>query len=188
MVDLLGEILWQRESNGVREINLFGTAQFPNFAPVPQTRGAQTIAFQLHIPDGFNLATVRNGTVLRAHGWHHRCMGPKNTKKESAGAVRARVRKEMLKPRMSRSAKIAELNLDLARIRERSSITMPGSVSKILAPRRPHHTEKAQIALTGAARPYRDFRIENALVNEYGDDVKLKKGARVDVTVATKDD
>ena len=34
---------------------------------------------------------------------------------------------------------------------------------------------------------YRNLRIENTLTDEQGDDVKLKKGARVDVSVAAKD-
>jgi hypothetical protein len=47
----------------------------------------------------------------------------------------------------------------------------------------------AQIAVDGADHGYRDLRIENTLTNEHGDDVKLKKGAHVEVTVIcrTKD-
>ena len=41
----------------------------------------------------------------------------------------------MAKPRMARSAKIAELNLDPTRILEQPSVTMPGTVGKII-PRR----------------------------------------------------
>jgi hypothetical protein len=37
-------------------------------------------------------------------------------KKESGAATRARVKKEMAKPRMAKSARIAELILDTARI------------------------------------------------------------------------
>ena len=92
----------------------------------------------------------------------------------------------MAKPRMARSAQIAELNLDAFRIAEEPSVTIPGTVEKIIStPRQP---EKAQIAVDGAVRPYRDLRIENALIDEHGDDVKLKKGAHVEVTVAAKND
>jgi hypothetical protein len=48
---------------------------------------------------------------------------------------------------------------------------------------RPGQPEKAQIAVAGAKRPHRNLRIENILTDEHGDDVKLKKGAHVEVTV-----
>jgi hypothetical protein len=48
--------------------------------------------------------------------------------------------------------------------------------------------EKAQIAVVGAPRPYRDLRIENTLTDEHGDDVRLKKGAHVEITVTANDD
>ena len=37
--------------------------------------------------------------------------------------------------------------------------------------------------MDGADAQYRDLRIENSLTDEHGDDVKLKKGAHVQVTV-----
>jgi hypothetical protein len=43
-------------------------------------------------------------------------MGRKNMKKESGEMARARVKKEMAKPRITKSARIAELNLDTSRI------------------------------------------------------------------------
>ena len=60
---------------------------------------------------------------------------------------------------------------------------MPGTVDKIIPSPRPSQPEKAQIAVDVADHRYRDLRIENALTDENGDDVKLKKGARVEVTV-----
>jgi hypothetical protein len=107
----------------------------------------------------------------------------KKAKKELQRATHAAVAKEMVKPRMARSARIRELNLDPTRIREHPSTTMPGTVKKILASPGPSKPEKAQIVVGGADRRFRDLRIENALVDEHGDDVKLKKGARVEVTV-----
>ena len=89
----------------------------------------------------------------------------------------------MAKPRMARSARIAELNLDTARIPEQPSTTMPGIVDKIISSPRPSEPERAQIAVDGAEHGYRDLRIENTLTDEHGDDVKLKKGAHVEVTV-----
>jgi hypothetical protein len=107
----------------------------------------------------------------------------KRTKRESDTATRASVTSEMAKPRMARSARVAELNLDTARIPELPNATMPGTVEKIIASPRPNQPEKAQIAVEGGDPRYRDLRIENALTDENGDDVKLKKGARVEVTV-----
>jgi hypothetical protein len=107
----------------------------------------------------------------------------KRTKKESDIATRASVSNEMAKPRMARSARVAELNLDTARIPEQPSATMPGTVDKIIPSPRPSQPEKAQITVEGADPRYRDLRIENTLTDENGDDVRLKKGAHVEVTV-----
>jgi hypothetical protein len=104
-------------------------------------------------------------------------------KKESGNSTRASVKKEMAKPRMARSARIAELNQDTARISEHPSTTLPGTVKKIILSPRPSQPEKAQIAVDGADHGHRDLRIENTLTDEHGDDVKLKKGAHVEVTV-----
>jgi hypothetical protein len=106
--------------------------------------------------------------------------------KELNNATRASVRKEMEKPRIAKSARIAELNLNTARIREHPSVTMPGAVDKIIPPPRPSQPEKAQIAVQGADHRYRDLRIENTLTDEHGDDVRLKKGERVEVTVTAE--
>jgi hypothetical protein len=107
----------------------------------------------------------------------------KKTKKQSGDATRASVRKEMAKPRMARSARVAELNLDTARIPEHPSTTMPGTVKKIILSPRPSQPEKAQVTVDGADQRHRNLRFENTLTDEHGDDVKLKKGARVEVTV-----
>ena len=92
----------------------------------------------------------------------------------------------MEKPRMARSAKIAELNPDTTRIPEQPSVSMPGTVDKIIPSPRPSQPEKAQIAVEGADRQKQDLRIENTLTDEHGDDVKLKKGAHVEVTITAK--
>jgi hypothetical protein len=98
-----------------------------------------------------------------------------------------RLKTELAKPRMSRSARIAELNLDTARIPEQPSITVPGTVKKIIASPRPNQPEKAQIAVDGNDSQNRALRIENTLTDEHGDDVSLKKGSHVDVTVTAKE-
>jgi hypothetical protein len=110
----------------------------------------------------------------------------KKHKKETASAIRASVRKEMAKPRMSNSARVAELNLDTTRIPEKPSTTMPGTVDKIISSPRLSQPEKAQIAVDGAAHGYRNLRIENVLTDEHGRDVRLKKGAGVEVTVTAE--
>jgi hypothetical protein len=107
-------------------------------------------------------------------------------KKRPDDATRASLKKEMAKPRMVRSGRIAELNLDTARLREQPSTTMPGTVDKIIPSRRPSQPEKAQIAVDSTDHRHRDLRIENTLTDEHGDDVKLKKGAHVQVTVTAE--
>src|SRR5579872_4607098 len=114
-------------------------------------------------------------------------MRHKKTKKESYNSTRTGVRNEIAKPRMARSARIAELNLDTARIPEQPSVTMPGTVDKIIPSLRLSQPEKAQIAVDGADHGYRDLRIENTLTDEHGDEVSLKKGAHVEVTVTARE-
>jgi uncharacterized protein YfaS (alpha-2-macroglobulin family) len=113
-------------------------------------------------------------------------MPHKKSKTQSDDATRVRVTKEMAMPRMARSAKIAELNLDTSRIPAQPSTTMPGKVNKIISSPHTSQPEKVQIAVDGADQRYRNLRIENSLTDEHGDDVKLKKGAHVDVTVTAK--
>jgi hypothetical protein len=66
---------------------------------------------------------------------------------------------------------------------EKPSTTLPATVEKIIKPVVPGDSEKAQIAIEGADHLYREIRIENALVDENGDKVRLKQGAEVEVTV-----
>ncbi len=66
---------------------------------------------------------------------------------------------------------------------EKPSVTLPGTVEKIIEPAAPSEPEKAQISIEGADDLYREIRIENSLTSENGDEVRLKKGAEVDVTV-----
>jgi len=114
-------------------------------------------------------------------------MPHKKGKKEPRNAIRADVTKEMAKPRMARPARIAELNLDTARNIEQPSTTMPGTVKRIIPSPRTKLPEEAQIAIAGAPRPYRDIRIENTLTDEHGDNVRLKKGAHVEITITSRD-
>jgi hypothetical protein len=63
------------------------------------------------------------------------------------------------------------------------SVTLPGTVEKIIQPSEPNQAEKAQIAIEGADDLYREIRIENSLTADNGKEVRLKKGSEVDVTV-----
>jgi hypothetical protein len=87
---------------------------------------------------------------------------------------------------MTRSARIAEQNLDTARIPEQPSVILAGTVDKIIPSTRVGQPEKAQIAVDEADDRYQDLRIENTLTDEHGKDVRLKKGAHVDVTVTAE--
>ena len=111
----------------------------------------------------------------------------KKAKKELSNATRASVKREMAKPRITRSARIAELDLDTARIPEQPSITMSGTVDKIIPSPQPSQPEQANIIVDVPDKRYRNLRIENTLTDEHGDDVSLKKGAQVDVTLTSKD-
>ncbi len=66
---------------------------------------------------------------------------------------------------------------------DKPSVTLPGKVENIIPPSHPRELEKAQIAVEGADTLYRELRIKNSLTDENGDEVRLKKGAEVDVTV-----
>ena|SRR6202051_4623172 len=66
---------------------------------------------------------------------------------------------------------------------EKSSTVLPGTVEKIITSPYSDEPEKAQISLEGADHLYREIRIDNTLTNENGDEVSLKRGAHVEVTV-----
>jgi hypothetical protein len=69
---------------------------------------------------------------------------------------------------------------------EKPNTTLPGTVEKIIKSPDPSEPEKAQIAIEGADDLYREIRIENTLTTEEGEEVSLKKGAQVEVTVAAE--
>jgi hypothetical protein len=99
-------------------------------------------------------------------------MSQKKSKTKSDRATQANVKKEMAKPRMARSARITELDLDTARTREQASTSVPGTVYKIIPSPRPSQPEEAQIAVDKADYAHRDFRIENTLTDEHGVELK----------------
>jgi hypothetical protein len=97
------------------------------------------------------------------------------------------VQKLIDEPRISKSARIAELNLYVARIPGPASTIMPGTVEKLIPSVGPSQPEKIQTCVDGADLGHRNLRIENSLTDEHGDEVKLKQGAHVEITVAAKD-
>ena len=66
---------------------------------------------------------------------------------------------------------------------EKPSTTLPGKVEKIIKSPDPTAPEKAQIGVEGAEELYREVRINNVLKGENGEEVALKEGAKVDVTI-----
>jgi hypothetical protein len=66
---------------------------------------------------------------------------------------------------------------------EKATVTLPGTVEKIIKPPHPALPEQAQIAVVGAEELYREIRIDNTLIDKNGDRVKLKEGSEVEVTV-----
>lgn len=66
---------------------------------------------------------------------------------------------------------------------EKPSVTLPGTVEKIIPSPDPREPEKAQINIEEADHLYKEVRIENTLTDEEGNQVKLKEGAQVEVTV-----
>lgn len=67
---------------------------------------------------------------------------------------------------------------------ENPSVTLPAIVEKIIDSPHTGEPQKAQINIQQGAEPlYREIRIENTLTDENGQEVKLKPGAKVEVTV-----
>jgi hypothetical protein len=66
---------------------------------------------------------------------------------------------------------------------EKPNTTLPATVEKIIKPVFPGDPEKAQINVEGADHLYKELRIENTLVDEKGNEVKLKPGAEIEVTI-----
>lgn len=66
---------------------------------------------------------------------------------------------------------------------EKATVTLPGTVEKIIPPVVEDHPEVAQISVNGAEELYREIRVENALQDQEGNPVSLKKGVEVEVTI-----
>jgi hypothetical protein len=66
---------------------------------------------------------------------------------------------------------------------EKTTAILSGTVEKIIKSPFPSEPEKAQITVEGADHLYREIRIDNTLTSENGDEVSVKPGAQVEVTV-----
>jgi len=65
----------------------------------------------------------------------------------------------------------------------RPNTTLAGTVEKIIPSLSPDQPEKAEIVLDDGEPLYREIRIENVLKDEDGEELHLKPGATVDITV-----
>jgi hypothetical protein len=66
----------------------------------------------------------------------------------------------------------------------KATTTLPGKVERLInAQPDSGEPEKAQIGVEGADHLYREIRVPNRLVDDQGHNVKLKKGAEVDVRI-----
>jgi hypothetical protein len=66
----------------------------------------------------------------------------------------------------------------------KATVTLPGTVDKIIPAIKDCKPEQAQITVEGADDLYRELRVENTLQDVSGNAVSLKKDAQVEVTVA----
>lgn len=66
---------------------------------------------------------------------------------------------------------------------KRPNVSLPASVKKIMPSMHPGDPEKAEIHVQGADPLYEEIRIKNSLKDENGEEVRLKQGAKVKVTV-----
>ena len=66
---------------------------------------------------------------------------------------------------------------------QKPSVTLPATVEQVIESPHPLMPEKVEISVQGADETYREIRIENTLTDEHGDEVRLKDGAVVEVTV-----
>ncbi len=73
--------------------------------------------------------------------------------------------------------------MDSSEEKDKPSTTLPGTVEKIIKPIVPGEPDKAQIEVEKGEHLYREIRIDNVLKDEKGEEVALKEGAPVDVTI-----
>jgi len=69
---------------------------------------------------------------------------------------------------------------------EKPSTTLPGTVKEIMKSPLQGEPERAQILIEGVDHSYQEIRIENTLIDENAEEVRLKPGAKVQVTVRSR--
>ncbi len=69
---------------------------------------------------------------------------------------------------------------------ENASVTLPGRVQKIIPSPILGEPAKAEIRVESAEHLYREVRIENRLTTESGDEISLKVGSPVEVTITAE--
>jgi hypothetical protein len=94
---------------------------------------------------------------------------------ETSSAVESKIAQSPL----IRQTKIQEMP-------EKPSVTLSGTVDKIIPPRFPLQAETVQISVETPDELYREVRIENMLTDENGDKVRLKVGSPVEITIAAE--
>jgi hypothetical protein len=67
--------------------------------------------------------------------------------------------------------------------KKKPSVTLAGTVEKIIPEPFSKSSEKAEISISDADPLYKEIRIENKLEDEEGKEVAIKPGAEVDVTI-----
>lgn len=65
-----------------------------------------------------------------------------------------------------------------------ATVTLPGTVEKIIPSLNPAEPAKAEISIDGAEDLYKEIRVDNILQDHDGKPVAMKKGAEVKVTIA----
>jgi hypothetical protein len=65
----------------------------------------------------------------------------------------------------------------------KSNVTLPARVEKIIKPGHPSEPEKVEIHVVGGDPLYEEIRVDNSLTNKEGEEVSLKQGAKVKVTI-----
>jgi hypothetical protein len=70
---------------------------------------------------------------------------------------------------------------------EKLSVTLEGTVDRIIPPLFPNEPEKVQISVETHNSMYREVRVENKLTDENGGKVSLKLGSPVAITITAED-
>jgi hypothetical protein len=72
--------------------------------------------------------------------------------------------------------------------KRKANVTLLAKVDKIIESVDPGEPEKAEISVEEADPLYQEIRIENSVTDEKGKEVRLKKGAEVEVTIEAENE